>query len=69
MPILSRTLIPRIKKSLRERRIVAIFSRSFLLPARLLREYRSARSLRSDESVSEFDRLHDVDTDGRCLPR
>jgi hypothetical protein len=65
MPRVSRTLIPRIKRSLRERGIVASFLRSFLLPGHLFREYRSARSLRPNENVSEFDRLHGVDTTGR----
>lgn len=65
MPRVSKTLIPRIEKSLRERGIVVSFFRSFLLPVHLFREYRSARSLRLNQSVSEFDRSHDVDTEGR----
>jgi SAM-dependent methyltransferase len=39
--------------------------RSFLLPLRLLKEYRIARSLRQDVQLSEFDRVHGVDTEGR----
>jgi hypothetical protein len=39
--------------------------RSFLLPLHLLREYRVAKFLRPDLRLSEFDRAHGVDTDGR----
>src|SRR6202158_2582512 len=65
MPRVTRTMIPRIKKSLRERGLVASLCRSFLLPVHLFREYRAAKSLRPDVQVSEFDRQYAVDTDGR----
>jgi hypothetical protein len=65
MPRVTRTMIPRIKKSLRERGLVTSLYRSFLLPVHLFREHRAAKSLRPDGCVSEFDREHGVDTDGR----
>ena len=65
MPRVTRTMIPRIKKSLRERGLVTSLCRSFLLPVHLFREYRAAKSLRPDGRVSEFDRECGVDTDGR----
>ncbi|MFZ0799285.1 MAG: class I SAM-dependent methyltransferase [Terriglobales bacterium] len=58
-------MIPRIKQSLRERGFVTSLCRSFLLPVHLFREYRAAKSLRRDGHVSEFDREHGIDTDGR----
>jgi SAM-dependent methyltransferase len=65
MPSVTRTMIPRIRKSLRERGLVTSLCRSFLLPVHLFREYRAAKSLRPDEHMSEFDREHGVDTDGQ----
>ena len=65
MPRVTRTIIPRIKKSLREGGLVTSLCRSFLLPVHLFREYRATRSLRPDSHASEFDREHRVDTDGR----
>ena len=65
MPRVTRTVIPRIKKSLRERGLMTSLGRSFLLPIHLFREYRAARSLRPDSQVSEFDRECGVDTEGR----
>lgn len=65
MPRVTRTVIPRIRKSLRERGLATTLRRSFLLPLHLLKEYRIARSLSPDGYVSEFDRLHGVDTDGK----
>jgi hypothetical protein len=64
MPSVLKTVIPRIRKALRERGLTATLGRSFLLPLHLLREYRVARSLRPDGQVSEFDRTHGVETDG-----
>lgn len=58
-------MIPRIKKSLRERGLVTSLCRSFLLPVHLFREHRAARSLRPNGCVSEFDREYGVDTDGK----
>jgi hypothetical protein len=65
MPRVIRTVIPRIKKSLRDRGLVASLSRSFLLTVHLLKEYRAARRLTPDECQSEFDRTYAVDTDGK----
>src|ERR1700687_2754438 len=65
MPRVTRTMIPRIKKSLRERGLVTSLCRSFLLPVHLFREYRAAKSLRPDVQISEFDREYGVVTDGR----
>jgi hypothetical protein len=59
-----RTLIPRIRKSLRERGFVTSLRRSFLLPVHLLREYREARSLRPGGDGSDYDRHYGVETDG-----
>jgi SAM-dependent methyltransferase len=64
MPRVTRTIVPRIKRSLRERGIVTSLRRSFLLPFHLFREFRAAKSLRPIE-VSEFDRTYGVDTDGK----
>ena len=65
MPRITKTMIPRIKKSLRERGLLTSLRRSFLFPVHLLREYRLAKSLRADGQVGDFDREHYVDTDGR----
>jgi hypothetical protein len=65
MPRVARTIIPRIKKSLRERGFVTSLCRSFLLPVHLFREYRDAKSLRPAGPVSEFDREYGVETAGR----
>src|SRR2546423_15631693 len=43
---------------------MASLRRSVLLPMHLMREYRAAKKLRKNESCSEFDMAHDVDTDG-----
>ena len=64
MPRVAKTIIPRIKKSLRERGLVTSFCRSFLLPVHLFKEYSAARALRPSGSPCEFDREHGVDTDG-----
>ncbi len=64
MPRIARTIIPRIRKSLRDRGLVASLFRSFLLPVHLVREYSGAKSLRPDADQSEFDRTHGVDTEG-----
>ncbi len=64
MPRVWRTVIPRIKKSIRERGLGTSLARSFLLPIHLLDEYRTAKSLRRNEANrSEFDLTHGVDTD------
>jgi len=44
MPRLTRTIIPRIKKSIAERGILASILRSVLLPIHLFREHRDARA-------------------------
>ncbi len=64
MPRVLRTVIPRIKKSLRERGLVTSLARSFLLPMHLVGEIRAGRSLRRNERPSEFDLNSGVDTDG-----
>jgi hypothetical protein len=64
MPRVLKTLIPRIRKSLRERGLVTSLRRSFLLPVHLFREYRAAKSLRPDTYVSAFDEQYGVQTDG-----
>ena len=65
MPRVSRTIIPRIKNSLRERGLITSLCRSFLLPVHLFREYRDAKSLRPEGHVSEFDSEYGVETAGR----
>lgn len=65
MPKVTRTIIPRIRKSFRERGVVTTLFRSVLLPIHLVREHLAAKALRADNTVSEFDRAHGVDTDGK----
>jgi SAM-dependent methyltransferase len=65
VPRVARTVIPRIKKSLRDRGLVTSLRRSFLLPIHLLREYRAAKALRNEQQPSAFDRTYGVDTDGK----
>jgi|SRR5208282_420556 len=65
MPRVTRTIIPRIKKSLLERGLVTSLRRSFLLPVHLFREFREAKLVRPNSHVSEFDREYGVDTDGK----
>jgi hypothetical protein len=64
MPRIARTLIPRIKKSLRDRGLVTSMLRGILLPIHIFKEYRAAKSLPAVSPVSEFDRQYGVDTDG-----
>jgi SAM-dependent methyltransferase len=64
MPRIARTVIPRIRKSLRERGLAASLGRSFLLPVHLWQEYRATRKLRPDAHPGEFDRTYGVDTEG-----
>jgi hypothetical protein len=56
MPRVSRTIIPRIKKSVPERGRATSLCRSFLLPVHLFPEFRAAKLLRLNSHVSEFDR-------------
>jgi hypothetical protein len=65
MPTVLKTVLPRIRKSLREKGLATSIRRSFLLPLHLLQEYRAAKSLRTDGQLSEFDRAHSIDTDGK----
>ena len=64
MPRIIKTVIPRIKKSIRERGVVVSLSRAVFLPIHLFREYRVARQLVRDERPSDFDRVNGIDTDG-----
>jgi SAM-dependent methyltransferase len=64
VPRILRTIIPRIRRSLRDRGLITSLSRSILLPLHLLREYRSARSLRKTSRASDFDLHHGLATDG-----
>ncbi|MGO9641291.1 MAG: class I SAM-dependent methyltransferase [Candidatus Acidiferrales bacterium] len=63
MPRLARTILPRIRKSIAERGIVASVLRSFLLPVHLYREYRDARAAGRNHERSEFDAAYGVETD------
>jgi SAM-dependent methyltransferase len=64
MPRILRTVIPRIKKSLREHGVAASLRRSVLLPIHLFREYRHSHALGPTSERSEFDRSFGVETDG-----
>ena len=64
MPRLVKTIIPRIKKSFAKRGVVASIFRSVLLPIQLYREHRIAKEISRDNTRSEFDVTHGVDTDG-----
>ena len=65
MPRILRTIVPRIKKSLRERGLFASLCRSALLPIHLLREYRRTRRINpSGQGRSKFDQEYGVETDG-----
>jgi hypothetical protein len=64
MPRIARTIIPRIRKSMRDRGLVATFRHGMVMPFRLLREYRAAKTLRSGEERSDFDQAHGLNTDG-----
>ena len=64
MPRLLRTVIPRIRRSIRDRGVVASLCQSYLLPVHLLGEYRQNRGLRQSMYQSEFDRTNSVHTDG-----
>jgi SAM-dependent methyltransferase len=65
MPRVSRTILPRIKKSLQDRGLLVSLGRSFLLPMHLLRDFRAARSIGSEDNPSEYDLAHGVDTEGQ----
>lgn len=64
MPRVIRTVIPRIKKSLRERGLVTSLCRSILLPIHLFKEYRAAKSLHTNDYTNKFDEEYVVDTEG-----
>jgi SAM-dependent methyltransferase len=64
MPRIMKTVIPRIRRSLRERGVLVSLRRSVLLPVHLWREYRSSRRRVGVLPRSEFDLAHHVDTDG-----
>jgi SAM-dependent methyltransferase len=62
MPRLTRTIIPRIKKSIAERGILASILRSVLLPIHLFREHRDALAAAQEHQRSEFDAAYGVET-------
>lgn len=64
MPRVLKTVIPRIRKSLRDRGLVTTLCRSILLPVHLVQEYRAAQRRLPGGSKSDFDRTHGVTTDG-----
>jgi hypothetical protein len=64
MPRVIKTVIPRIRRSLRERGLIISLGRSVLLPIHLFQEYRKAKSNRAIKVRSEFDLENHVDTDG-----
>jgi SAM-dependent methyltransferase len=65
MPRVTKTIIPRIKQSLRDRGLATSLYRSILLPVHLFKEYRAAKALRPTASSSDFDRQNGVNTDGK----
>ena len=64
MPRIIRTIIPRIKKSIKELGIAVSLFRAVLLPIHLVREHRAARRLTRDQRRSDFDLAYGVETDG-----
>lgn len=64
VPTISKTIIPRIRKSLRDRGLALSLCRSFLLPLHLIKEYRANRDLPRDAGKSDFDQSYSVNTDG-----
>ncbi len=64
MPRVFKTIVPRVRKSLRDQGVARSLLRSVLLPVHLIREYRASRKLRPDAHKSEFDQLNSVETDG-----
>jgi len=64
VPRLTKTIIPRIQKSLARRGVIASIFRGVLLPIQLFREHRSAKQLARETARSDFDVAHGVDTDG-----
>lgn len=64
MPKLLKTIIPRFKKSIAARGVIATLLRSVLLPIHLFRELRLAKRLGRHSVQSDFDMKHKVQTDG-----
>lgn len=64
MPRLLRTVIPRIRRSIRDRGLVASLCQSYLLPVHLLGEYRQNKGRRQSGCRSDFDQTNSVYTDG-----
>lgn len=64
MPRIVRTIVPRIRKSLQERGLMASLSRSLLLPVHLFREYKQYRRPVPPQERSRFDLECGVETDG-----
>ncbi|HUB01617.1 MAG TPA: class I SAM-dependent methyltransferase [Terriglobales bacterium] len=64
MPRISRTILPRIRKSIEERGLWVSIGRSVLLPIHLLREYRQNRTLKPARLHDSFDQEHGLDTAG-----
>ncbi|HYM77516.1 MAG TPA: class I SAM-dependent methyltransferase [Candidatus Dormibacteraeota bacterium] len=59
-----KTVMPRIRKSLRERGLIVSLGRGVLLPIHLFQEYRRARKDRGNQVPSTFDLENQVATDG-----
>jgi hypothetical protein len=64
MPRVIKTVIPRIRRSFRERGLIVSLGRSVLLPIHLFQEYRRAKNNRAIKVRSTFDLENQVDTDG-----
>lgn len=64
MPKPLKTIIPRFKKSIAARGVIATLLRSVLLPIHLFRELRLAKRLGRHSVQSDFDMKHKVQTDG-----
>jgi Putative methyltransferase len=64
MPRLMKTIVPRFRRSLKERGVASTLLRSPLIPFSLLREYLMAKRLGRAPEHSDFDRKYGVNTDG-----
>jgi SAM-dependent methyltransferase len=64
MPRTFKTIVPRIRRSLRDRGILGSLSVAFSVPGQLLRERAAAGRMTRPQRRSDFDLAHNVDTDG-----
>src|SRR5271170_4083205 len=66
MPAISRTILPRIRKSIERRGFMETMKLSFFAPLRLAREYKSAhRNYSQPAAPDAFDIAHGTETSAR----